>query len=81
MNNFFQTVSIWGLKHITKPKDLTVWEKLFIKKNEDHDMNFDIPSENGLTRMCCGHHQRSHDQSETALGWEEILPKYITKFD
>ena len=27
------------LKHITIPKHLTVWEKLFIKKNEDHIMN------------------------------------------
>ena len=31
------------LKYITNPKDLTVWRKLFIKKNEYLMMNFDIP--------------------------------------
>ena len=39
---------------LTNPKNLAVWEKLFIKKNEDLVMNFDIPSENDLLRKYCG---------------------------
>ena len=41
------------LKHVTNPKDLIVWEKLFIKNNEDLVMNFDIPSETDLIMKYC----------------------------
>ena len=33
------------LKHITNPKDVIVWGKLFIIKSENLVMDFDIPSE------------------------------------
>jgi hypothetical protein len=35
-------------------KDLLVRKKLFIKKNKDIVINFDIPSENDLIRKYCG---------------------------
>ena len=41
------------LKQVTNPKDLKVWKKLLIKKN-DLVMNFDTPSENYLIRKHCG---------------------------
>ena len=34
------------LKHTTNTKVLTVWGNLFIKKSEEHVMNFYVPSEN-----------------------------------
>ncbi|KAJ9574592.1 hypothetical protein L9F63_008219, partial [Diploptera punctata] len=36
------------LKHLEKPLDLTVWEKIFIQKNKFKSMNFDIPDERDL---------------------------------
>ncbi|KAJ9594032.1 hypothetical protein L9F63_014548 [Diploptera punctata] len=37
------------LKQIEKPKELTVWEKIYIQKSEKKKlMNFEIPGENDL---------------------------------
>lgn len=36
------------LKSVTKPKELTIWEKNFIQKNKNNLVNFDIPKENDL---------------------------------
>ncbi|KAJ9580105.1 hypothetical protein L9F63_004247, partial [Diploptera punctata] len=36
------------LKHLEKPLDLTVWEKIFIQKNKFKSMNFDISDERNL---------------------------------
>ena len=33
------------LQHIINPKELTVWEKLFEKKNSDYVVNLDIDIE------------------------------------
>jgi len=41
------------LKRVTNHKDLTVREKLFIKKNEDLVMDLDILLENDLFRKYC----------------------------
>ena len=41
---------------------MTVWEKFFIKKNEDLVMNFEILSKDDLIMS----HERFHNQSETA---------------
>ena len=49
-------------RNIVNPKKLTVWEKLFIRKNEDV-MDVVTPSENNLVRKCCG---QSSDFSQSA---------------
>ena len=66
------------LKYITNPKDLTVWEKLFIKKSEDLVMNLNILSENYLIESTVDSHKRSYDQSETAeYGKNDFLKTFL----
>jgi hypothetical protein len=35
------------------PDELNTWKNLY-RKNKDHIMNFDIPSENNLIKKYCG---------------------------
>ncbi|KAJ9579103.1 hypothetical protein L9F63_024794, partial [Diploptera punctata] len=46
------------LKQVEKPLELTVWEKIYIQKNKNRSMNFDIPNEitlisNDSARLTC----------------------------
>ncbi|KAJ9578766.1 hypothetical protein L9F63_004974 [Diploptera punctata] len=54
------------LKQLEKPKELTIWEKIYICKNENTTMNFEIPSykERGLIWKFFG---RPPDGAEVSL--------------
>ncbi|KAJ9588811.1 hypothetical protein L9F63_017849, partial [Diploptera punctata] len=36
------------LKHLEKPLELTIWEKIYIQKSKFRSMNFEIPDERDL---------------------------------
>ena len=51
---------------------------MFIKKNEDLVMNFDIPSENDLIRNYCGHSPEVSQSVETAEdGKNDFLKMFL----
>ena len=65
-----------GVFYITDPKDLTVCDRLFIKKNEDLVINFDIPPENDLIRKYCEQSPEMSQSVRKCWGCQCVLTQF-----
>ena len=74
----FSPLGACTLKPLNNKNELDIWENIYILKNKDQAMNFDIPTADISMKKFIFQTAEGRTSSRgTGWKWEEILPKYV----